>query len=54
MQLLRPASWEEVLAAKAEHPSAVLLAGRTDVIVEIDFAERLTGTGQRRLPQYQP
>ncbi|MGW5425069.1 hypothetical protein [Streptomyces sp. NPDC003943] len=42
MQLLRPAS------------RALPLAGRTDVIVEIDFAEHLTGTGQRRLPQYQP
>lgn len=33
---------------------ALPLAGGTDVMVEIDFAEHLTGTGQRRLPQYQP
>ncbi|MCK8678662.1 FAD binding domain-containing protein [Streptomyces lichenis] len=40
MDFLRPASWEEALAAKAEHPSAVPLAGGTDVMVEINFDHR--------------
>ncbi|MEU6343910.1 FAD binding domain-containing protein [Streptomyces sp. NPDC046977] len=40
MDFLRPASWEEVLAAKAEHPSAVPIAGGTDVMVEINFDHR--------------
>lgn len=35
MDFLRPASWEEALAAKAEHPTAVPIAGGTDVMVEI-------------------
>ncbi|CAL9395206.1 FAD binding domain-containing protein [Streptomyces sp. enrichment culture] len=37
---LRPAGWEEALAAKAEHPTAVPIAGGTDVMVEIDFDHR--------------
>lgn len=36
MEFLRPASWEEALAAKAEYPAAVPLAGGTDVMVEIN------------------
>ncbi|MFD5448972.1 FAD binding domain-containing protein [Streptomyces sp. NPDC003470] len=40
MDFLRPASWEEALAAKAEHPTAVPLAGGTDVMVEINFGHR--------------
>ncbi|MYR43320.1 FAD binding domain-containing protein, partial [Streptomyces sp. SID5910] len=40
MDFLRPASWEEALAAKAEHPTAVPLAGGTDVMVEINFDHR--------------
>ncbi|MCA6090657.1 FAD binding domain-containing protein [Streptomyces sp. SCA3-4] len=40
MDFLRPASWAEALAAKAEHPSAVPLAGGTDVMVEINFDHR--------------
>lgn len=40
MEFLRPASWEEALAAKAEHPTAVPLAGGTDVMVEINFDRR--------------
>ncbi|MBO8196293.1 xanthine dehydrogenase family protein subunit M [Streptomyces oryzae] len=40
MEFLRPASWEEALAAKAEHPSAVPIAGGTDVMVEINFDHR--------------
>ncbi len=44
MEFLRPASWEEALAAKAEHPTAVPIAGGTDVMVEINF--------DRRRPEY--
>jgi CO/xanthine dehydrogenase FAD-binding subunit len=40
MEFLRPARWEEALAAKAEHPSAVPIAGGTDVMVEINFDQR--------------
>jgi CO/xanthine dehydrogenase FAD-binding subunit len=40
MDFLRPASWQEALAAKAEHPSAVPIAGGTDVMVEINFDHR--------------
>jgi CO/xanthine dehydrogenase FAD-binding subunit len=40
MDFLRPASWEEALAAKAEHPGAVPIAGGTDVMVEINFDQR--------------
>ncbi|MEU5834840.1 xanthine dehydrogenase family protein subunit M [Streptomyces diacarni] len=40
MEFLRPATWEEALAAKAEHPSAVPIAGGTDVMVEINFDHR--------------
>ncbi len=40
MEFLRPASWEEALAAKAEHPTAVPIAGGTDVMVEINFDQR--------------
>ena len=37
MTYLRPASWAEALAARAEHPEAVVVAGGTDVMVEINF-----------------
>lgn len=40
MEFLRPARWEEALAAKAEHPSAVPIAGGTDVMVELNFDQR--------------
>lgn len=40
MYFLRPASWEEALAAKAAHPTAVPIAGGTDVMVEINFDHR--------------
>jgi CO/xanthine dehydrogenase FAD-binding subunit len=40
MDFIRPASWEEALAAKAEHPTAVPIAGGTDVMVEINFDHR--------------
>lgn len=40
MDFLRPATWEDALAAKAEHPAAVPLAGGTDIMVEINFDHR--------------
>lgn len=40
MEFLRPAGWEEALAAKAEHPTAVPIAGGTDIMVEINFGHR--------------
>lgn len=40
MDFLRPAGWEDALAAKAEHPTAVPIAGGTDVMVEINFDHR--------------
>lgn len=40
MDFLHPASWQEALAAKAEHPTAVPIAGGTDVMVEINFDHR--------------
>ncbi|MEU3214831.1 xanthine dehydrogenase family protein subunit M [Streptomyces sp. NPDC006971] len=40
MDFLRPADWEEALAAKAAHPTAVPIAGGTDVMVEINFDHR--------------
>ncbi|MFD7084124.1 FAD binding domain-containing protein [Streptomyces sp. NPDC059918] len=40
MEFLRPAGWEEALAAKAEYPAAVPIAGGTDVMVEINFDHR--------------
>ncbi|MEU1803135.1 FAD binding domain-containing protein [Streptomyces sp. NPDC019937] len=40
MDFLRPADWPAALAAKAEHPDAVPIAGGTDVMVEINFDHR--------------
>lgn len=40
MEFLRPASWPEALAAKAEQPSAAPLAGGTDLMVDINFDRR--------------
>jgi CO/xanthine dehydrogenase FAD-binding subunit len=40
MDFLRPATWQEALAAKAEHPGAVPIAGGTDLMVEINFDHR--------------
>ncbi|GAA1508964.1 FAD binding domain-containing protein [Sphaerisporangium rubeum] len=40
MEFLRPATWEEALAAKADVPGAVPLQGGTDVMVEINFDVR--------------
>lgn len=40
MEFLRPASWPEALAAKAEQPSAAPLTGGTDLMVDINFDRR--------------
>jgi CO/xanthine dehydrogenase FAD-binding subunit len=44
MDFLRPAGWPEALAAKAEHPTAVPIAGGTDLMVEINFDHRRPDT----------
>ncbi|HEX8304364.1 MAG TPA: FAD binding domain-containing protein [Jatrophihabitans sp.] len=40
MDFLRPGSWAEAVAAKAEQPAAAPLAGGTDLMVEINFDRR--------------
>jgi CO/xanthine dehydrogenase FAD-binding subunit len=40
VRFLQPATWAEALAAKAEHPDAVPLAGGTDLMVELNFDRR--------------
>jgi CO/xanthine dehydrogenase FAD-binding subunit len=40
MDFLQPRTWAEALAAKAEHPGAVPIAGGTDVMVELNFDKR--------------
>nr|BFE62002.1 xanthine dehydrogenase family protein subunit M [Dactylosporangium thailandense] len=40
MDFLSPSTWDEALAAKAEHPGAVPIAGGTDVMVELNFDRR--------------
>jgi CO/xanthine dehydrogenase FAD-binding subunit len=40
VEFLQPATWEEALAAKAEHPGAVPIQGGTDVMVELNFDMR--------------
>jgi CO/xanthine dehydrogenase FAD-binding subunit len=40
MEFLQPRSLEEALAAKAERPEAVPIAGGTDVMVELNFDHR--------------
>ena len=37
MEFLQPASWSDALAAKAEQPDAVPVAGGTDVMVDLNF-----------------
>jgi CO/xanthine dehydrogenase FAD-binding subunit len=37
VDFLQPRSWDEALAAKAEHPEAQPIAGGTDVMVELNF-----------------
>ncbi|GAA2280124.1 xanthine dehydrogenase family protein subunit M [Nonomuraea roseoviolacea subsp. roseoviolacea] len=55
MDFLRPTTWREALAAKAERPGALPLQGGTDVMVEINFDVRrpealldLTGVAELR------
>ncbi len=40
MDFLRPDRWEDALALKAERPTAVPIAGGTDVMVELNFGRR--------------
>ena len=40
MEFLQPSSLAEAIAAKADHPAAVPIAGGTDVMVEINFDAR--------------
>ncbi|MFC4059801.1 FAD binding domain-containing protein [Planomonospora corallina] len=40
MDFLRPGTWAEALAAKAERPEAVPVQGGTDVMVELNFGLR--------------
>jgi CO/xanthine dehydrogenase FAD-binding subunit len=40
MEFLRPETWDEALAAKAERPDAVPIQGGTDVMVELNFDMR--------------
>ncbi|MEU9885551.1 FAD binding domain-containing protein [Sphaerisporangium sp. NPDC051011] len=43
MDFLRPATWAEALAARADRPDAVPIQGGTDVMVEINFDVRRPG-----------
>jgi CO/xanthine dehydrogenase FAD-binding subunit len=40
MEFLQPTTWDDALAAKAEYPRAVPIAGGTDVMVELNFDHR--------------
>jgi CO/xanthine dehydrogenase FAD-binding subunit len=40
VEFLRPSTWDDALAAKAEHPDAAPIAGGTDVMVELNFDRR--------------
>ncbi|MFR9731522.1 FAD binding domain-containing protein [Saccharopolyspora sp. MS10] len=55
MDFLRPASWREALEIRAARPEATVLAGGTDVLVEVNFGHRrpealldLTGVAELR------
>ncbi len=37
VEILAPDTWEDALAMKAAHPSALAIAGGTDVMVELNF-----------------
>jgi CO/xanthine dehydrogenase FAD-binding subunit len=43
MDFLSPSTWSDALAAKAERPDAVPIAGGTDVMVELNFDRRRPG-----------
>ncbi|MEJ3746272.1 FAD binding domain-containing protein [Actinomycetes bacterium KLBMP 9797] len=40
MDFLRPSTWEDALALRAERPDALPIAGGTDVMVELNFDRR--------------
>ena len=40
MEFIQPSSWAEALAAQADTPAAVPLAGGTDLMVELNFGAR--------------
>ncbi|HEX2774655.1 MAG TPA: FAD binding domain-containing protein, partial [Micromonosporaceae bacterium] len=40
MDFLRPSTWDDALALKADRPDAVPIAGGTDVMVELNFDRR--------------
>jgi CO/xanthine dehydrogenase FAD-binding subunit len=40
MDFLQPTTWDEALAARAERPDALPIAGGTDVMVELNFDRR--------------
>jgi CO/xanthine dehydrogenase FAD-binding subunit len=43
MDFLQPTSWADALAARAERPDALPIAGGTDVMVDINFDRRRPG-----------
>jgi CO/xanthine dehydrogenase FAD-binding subunit len=43
MDFLQPTTWADALAARAERPDAVPIAGGTDVMVDINFDRRRPG-----------
>jgi CO/xanthine dehydrogenase FAD-binding subunit len=43
MDFLQPTSWADALAARAERPDAVAIAGGTDVMVDLNFDRRRPG-----------
>lgn len=40
MEYLRPSTWRDAVALKTEHPEAAPICGGTDLMVEVNFAER--------------
>jgi CO/xanthine dehydrogenase FAD-binding subunit len=40
LDFLRPVSWQDALAMKADRPEALPIAGGTDVMVELNFDRR--------------
>ena len=43
MDFLQPTSWADALAARAERPDALAIAGGTDVMVDLNFDRRRPG-----------
>ncbi|RKS71676.1 CO/xanthine dehydrogenase FAD-binding subunit [Actinomadura pelletieri DSM 43383] len=59
MDFLRPATWQDALAIKAERPDALPVQGGTDIMVEINFDRRrpaalLDLTGVHALTDWDP